>query len=402
MGRFVGLQGDAQDHGGDTWGCKEDHREAAWAMKILLRVAKRMLGAARGMLKDGKDAQGDKGDARGARGGGEDAGIPGGGCRGRAGGLLEAAGRRCGGPGLAAGRPGAAGAEPRGAPPDGRINWRGAGAGQPSPGRPWPGCTPARTLPAPCPPAARRDGEGAAVGGRLGRPDAAGADAAGGPGGRLVQARRQPPVPHGGTRLGAAHGRPPLPLPLATGAAGRAPAPPRGSLARRRPAAPGPPRRAEPPTYPAAAAARPPPAAPAPAGMGLGRPPPGPCPAPARPPRSSGNPEGRAGGGGARGCHWRCRRGRGPRCLHSAPGCLRGVSCAWGEGVLLQSHCGTLGCWGVHQVTGGARSFEGGSPGNWGAQSLKGASPGNGGAWSLEGVSSGNWGCAEPRRGFTR
>lgn len=160
------LWGMLRAMGKDTRGCKGDQGKVARAMRRMLRVARRML----------KDAPGCRGDARGrqegcsrmggvlgaARGMLRDAGgcsgpwggyrPPGGEVAGGGRGALGAAGRRCGGPGLAAGRPGAAGAEPWGAPPDGGINRRGADAGQPSLGRPGPGCTPAcspaRSLPA--------------------------------------------------------------------------------------------------------------------------------------------------------------------------------------------------------------------------------------------------------------
>ena len=167
----------------------------------MLEAAGRMLGAARSMLGAAGDARkGCSGPQEGARRGGRRGGGP----------------RGQGGRGLPGRCPS-------------RLQYKPAGRGR---GAAFSGAPPAAETPP-----ARSHGEGAAVGGRLGGSGAVGADAARGAGGGLVQARRQPPVPHGGTRLGAADGRSPIPVPLAPGAAGRASAPPRRHRARRRPAA---------------------------------------------------------------------------------------------------------------------------------------------------------------------
>lgn len=256
---------DAGSCKGDACGCEEDARGGKACLKLQGGCSGRhdRCSVLQGMLA--RDARGHR-RMRGGAGGGEEVRGAGaaGGCRGGAAGCPS------------------------------RLQYKPAGRGR---GAAFSGAPPAAETPP-----ARSHGEGAAVGGRLGGSGAVGADAARGAGGGLVQARRQPPVPHGGTRLGAADGRSPIPVPLAPGAAGRASAPPRRHRARRRPAAPG-----EPRGGPSAAAARPrpPPAAPAPPGLGLGGAASCPRPAAALRPRSSG----KAGN----------RRGERP------PGCRRGA-----------------------------------------------------------------------------
>lgn len=257
----------------------------------MLEAAGRMLGAARLMrLMLGAAGDAHKGRSgpreRARRGGRRGGGSRGRGCRGAAGGC----------------RGGAAGCPSR-------LQYKPAGRGR---GAAFSGAPGAAETPL-----ARSHGEGAAVGGRLGGSGAVGADAAGCTGGSLVQARRQPAVPHGGTRLGAADGRPPLPVSLAPGAAGRTSASPWGHRVRRSPAAPG-----EPRGGPSATAARPrpPPAAPAPPGLGLGGAASRTRPAAALRPRSSGK--------------------AGNRRAERPPGCRRG---AWGLGSVFRRF-GIAGC----------------------------------------------------------